>query len=285
LANTIGTQVWREKYAKATLENALRNNLVAEAICKVDRSDAKVIKSPYMTAPTVTVQALAGTYSPADFTTTNDTLTVGYEFIVSEHIMDFQSTLADFDLFAGRMDDMMANVAITIDQYVVNKLTDDATGAYTTPAGGFTTAANINQIFGDLIAKVAGYSEAYFGNMFVVVENTDLPGLLVAGATNGFNQADSVLKNGQVGRWMGVDIYVVRTGTFTNTDIGDHTDQNSGHRVFGVKGVATYAAPRGIQYEEKGVTGKTGKEIVVYGYCGFKLWTPKTALVVDITLA
>lgn len=284
MANTIGTQVWREKYAKASLENALRNNLVAEAICKVDRSDVKVIKSPYMTAPTVTVQALAGTYTPADFTTTNDTLTVAYEFLVSEHIMDFQSTMADFDLFAGRMDDMMANVAISIDQYVINKLTDDGTGAYTTPAGGFTTAANINQIFGDLVSKVAGYSDAY-NNLFLVIENTDLPGLMVAGATNGFAVADQVIRNGKVGSWMGVDIYVVRSGTFTNTDIGDHTDQNSGHRVFGVKGVATYAAPRGIQYEEKGVTGKTGKEIVVYGYVGFKLWTPKAGLIVDITIA
>lgn len=284
MANTIGSQVWREKYAKATLENALRNNLVAEAICKVDRSDVKVIKSPYMTAPTVTVQALTGTYSPADFVTTNDTLTVTDEFIVSEHIMDFQSALSDFDLFAARMDDMMANVAIQIDRFVVNNLCEDGTGSYTTPAGGFTTAANINQIFGDLVAKVAGYSDAY-NNLFVVIENTDLPGLMVAGATNGFMQADSVIKNGKVGSWMGVDIYVVRSGTFASETLGTTTYTNSGHRVFGVKGVATYAAPRGVQYEEKAVSGKTGKEIAVYGYCGFKLWTPKAGLIVDITLA
>ena len=284
MANTIGTQVWREKYAKATLENALRNNTVAEAICKVDRSDAKVIKSPYMTAPTVTVQALTGTYTPATFTTTNDTLTVTDEFIVSEHIMDFESTLADFDLFAGRMDDMMANVAIQIDRFVLNNLCEDGTGTYTTPAGGFTTAANINQIFGDLVAKVAGYSDAY-NNLFLVIENTDLPGLMVAGATNGFTVADQTIKNGKVGSWMGVDIYVVRSSTFASETLGTTTYTNSGHRVFGVKGVATYAAPRGIQYEEKQVTGKTGKEIVVYGYIGFKLWTPKAALIVDITLA
>lgn len=284
MANTIGTQVWREKYAKATLTNALRNNTVAEAICKVDRSDVKVIKSPYMTAPTVTVQALAGTYSPADFVTTNDTLTVTDEFIVSEHIMDFQSVMSDFDLFAARMDDMMANVAIQIDRFVLNNLCEDGTGTYTTAAGGFTTAANINTIFGDLVAKVAGYSDAY-NNLFLVIENTDLPGLMVAGATNGFAVADQVIRNGKVGSWMGVDIYVVRTGTFASETLGTTTYTNSGHRVFGVKGVATYAAPRGIQYEEKSVTGKTGKEIVVYGYIGFKLWTPKAGLIVDITLA
>ena len=55
--------------------------------------------------------------------------------------------------------------------------------------------------------------------------------------------------------------------------------------MFGVKNVATYAAPRGIQFEEKSVTGKTGKEIVAFGYIGAKVWTPKASLIVDITLA
>lgn len=285
MANTIASQVYREKFAKKTIETALRNNVVAEAICKVDRSDAKVIKSPYLTAMTGAFQALTGTYSLGDFTTTNDTLTVAYEFITGAHLFDFQTALTEFDTMAAAYEDMAAQVAINIDQYVVNKLCADGTGTYTTPAGGFATAANVNEIFANLVSKVAGYDEAYYGNMFVVLENTDMPGVIAAGATNGFNTADQVLSNGKVGSWMGVDIYVVRSGTFTNTDIGDMTDQNSGHRVFGVKGVATYAAPRGIQYEEKGVSGKTGKEIVVYGYVGFKLWAPKTALVVDITLA
>lgn len=285
MANTIATQVNREKYAKKTIEHALRTKLVAEAICKVDRSDVKIIKSPYLTAMTGTFQALTGTYSTGDFTTTNDTLTVAYEFITGAHLFDFQASLTEFDTMASAFEDMAAQVAINIDQYVVNKLTMDGTGAYTTPVGGFATAANVNEIFGNLVSKVAGYDEAYYGNMFVVLENTDMPGVIQAGATNGFNNADNVLTNGQVGRWMGVDIFVVRTGTFTNTDIGDMTDQNSGHRVFGVKGVATYAAPRGIQYEEKPVAGKTGKELLVYGYVGFKLWTSKAGLIVDITLA
>jgi len=285
MANTIASQVYREKFAKKTIETALRNNVVAEAICRVDRSDAKVIKSPYLTAMTGAFQALTGTYSLGDFTTTNDTLTVAYEFITGAHLFDFQTALTEFDTMAAAYEDMAAQVAINIDQYVVNKLCADGTGTYTTPTGGFATAANVNEIFANLVSKVAGYDEAYYGNMFVVLENTDMPGVIAAGATNGFNTADQVLSNGKVGSWMGVDIYVVRSGTFTNTDIGDMTDQNSGHRVFGVKGVATYAAPRGIQYEEKGVSGKTGKEIVVYGYVGFKLWAPKTALVVDITLS
>lgn len=286
MANAIfATDAQREKFAKAKLEVALRTNVVAEKICKVDRGNAKLIKSPYLSAMSATFQAAAGTYTLDNITVNNDTLTVAYEVIGAGHLFDFETALNEFDMMSSVYEEMAAQVAIKIDQYVINKLTEDGTGAYTTPAGGFTTAANINQIFGDLISKVSGYSEAQWGNMYVVVENTDLPGLIVAGATNGFNRADEVLTNGKIGQWMGVDIYVVRTGTFTNTDIGDFTAANSGHRLFGVKGVSTYASPRDITYDEKKVTLKTGMELVVYGYIGFKAWTPKLALTVDITLA
>lgn len=268
----------------ATLEVALRNALVAEKICMVDRSDAKTIQSPYQTAPTTVIQALAGTYTPATFTITDDTLTVADEFIVSEHIYDFEETLTRFDLFSSRWDDMVYSVATAIDKFVLNNLCEDATGTYTTPAGGFTTVANINVIMANLVSKVAGYADAYKG-MYLVIENTDLVGFVQAQVSNGFSFADAALNNGWFANYMGVDIHVVRSGLFVDATLGTKTVTNSGHRVFGVKNVATYAAPRGIQMEEKGVTAKTGKEVVVYGYIGFKLWTPKAALTVDITLA
>jgi hypothetical protein len=279
--NTIGTQVWREKYLKSTLEIALRKGLVAEKICAVDRTDAKVIKSPYQTAPTTVVQALTGTYVPAAFTITNDTLTVTDEFIVSEHIFDFQEVLSDFNLYAARVDDMTYSVMTQIDTFVLNNLCEDGTGTYTTPAGGFTSASNINIIMSNLLSKVAGYADVYKG-LYLVIENTDVPGFVQAQATNGFSFADAALKNGFMANYMGVDIYVVRTGTFADATLGTTTYTNSGHRVFGVKGIATYAAPRGIQVEEKSVSGKTGKEIAIYGYIGFKQWTPKAELTVDI---
>ena len=284
MANTISTRTFRDKYRTSSLAKLLRKSLVTEAICDVDRSDAKTIDSPYGSQPTTVVQALAGTYTPADYTTTNDTLTVADEFIVAEHIMNFESVLSKFDLFASRMDEMNNSVRTQVDSFVLNSLTEDGTGTYTTASGGFTTAANINVIMGDLLGKVAGYADTFKG-LFLVIENTDVSGFTQAQATNGFSFADSALKNGFMDEYMGVDIYVVRTGTFVSATVGTRTWSNDGHRVFGVKDVATYAAPRDIQVEEKGVSGKTGKELVTYGYIGFKLWTPKTALIVDITLA
>lgn len=284
----MATEAWRLKYRKATLETALRNGLVAEAICEVDRTDTKYIRSPYQTAPATVVQPLAGTYAAADYTITNDTLTVTEEFVVAEHVYDFEDTLNNFDIFAARTDDMSYSVMAAIDKYVLNVVLEAGTGTYTTPTGGFTTAANINVIMSNLVSKVAGYADAYKG-LFLVIENTDVPGFIQAQATNGFSFADAALKNGLMNSYMGVDIYVVRTGTFEDdaatTDSGSQTWTNSGHRLFGVKNIATYCAPRGVRIEEKMVTGKTGKEVVVYGYIGAKVWVPKAALIIDITLS
>lgn len=283
MANTISTKSYRDKYRQSTLEQALRNMLVAEKICQVDRSDLKTLQNPYGSQASATVQAIAGTYSVADFTLTDDTLTVNNEVIVAEHIYDFESSLSQFDLFASRFDEQTYAVALKIDRFVLNNLCEDGTGAYTTPAGGFT-AANVNTILSNLGGKLAGYADVYKG-LFLVIENTDVPGFIEAQMTSGFSFADSALNNGFLTSQAGFDIYVVRTNTFASETLGTTTYTNSGHRVAGVKGVATYAAPRGLKFEEKQVSGKTGMETVTFGYIGFKLWAPKTDLVIDITLA
>lgn len=282
--NTTSTKTYRDKYRLSNLDKLLRQALIAEKVCLVDRSSVKTIQNPYGSQPTTTVQAIAGTYSVSAWTTTDNTLSVDDEFICPEHVFDFEQTLTKFDLFANRTDEQAFSVAAKIDNFILNNLLEDGTTSYTTPVGGFTTAANVNVIISNLIAKVAGYHDVYRG-LFLVIENTDLPGVIQASATNGFSFADAALNNGYVDSYMGVDIYVVRSGLFADATVGTKTYTNASHRVFGVKGCATYAAPQGVKVEEKMVSGKTGKEVVTYGYIGFKLWATKSDLIVDITLA
>lgn len=281
--NTQSTYGNRDKYFQSQYEIVLRNALVCEKIMDVNNSDLKRIQNPYGSQPTATIQAVAGTYSVTAWTITDDALTVTDEVIYAEHIFAHEEFFAVFDIAQSRLDNMMYAVAFGIDKFVLNNLCEDGTGTYTTPAGGFGSAANINEIMGNLISKIPGYQDVTSGT-FLVVENTDLVGFAIAGATNGFSMADSVLKNGLMNQWMGVDIYVVRSGTFVDATLGSTTVTNAGHRVFGVKNVGTYASPRGMQYEEKPVTGKTGRETVVYGLVGWKLWSQKASLIIDITL-
>lgn len=287
MANTIGTstlsEVWRIKYVKSTLELALRNAMIAEKICTVDRTDAKYISNPYLTALTATDAAIAGTYSVSTATTVDDTCTVTEQITSAVHLYEFEQTLSRVDLFTSFIDDMTAAIGNAADKYVLNKILDGATGTYDTPTGGFTTPANIPKIIADLTGKVAGYADTYKG-LFIVVESTDITGFIQAGMSSGFSFADAALNNGFGGRFGGVDVYVARTGTFVTDTVGTLTATNDGHRLFGVKGVATYAAPRGIQYDEKKVTQKTGRELSCWANIGAKVWTPKAALLVDITI-
>lgn len=288
MANTLSTKTLRDKYRSAQIQQALRNAVVAEKVCIVDRTELKTISSPYITAVTTVVQAVAGTYAPAAITTTDDTLTVADEFIVATHIFDFEQVTANFDLFYAANQAMTNSIVTAIDKWVVNNLCEDGTGSYTTPAGGFTTPANVGVILSNIISKTSGYADAMNG-LYVIVESTDLTGIIQSQASNGYSYADAALNNGFLTNMLGVEIYVVRGGTFvdaaTTTVSGTKTWTNSGHRVGGVKKVSTYAFPRGLHFEEKGVTGKTGMEVAGIGYVGFKQWTPTAELTIDITLA
>ena len=86
MANTVATTAWRAKWFQANLQETLKNALVAEKICAVDRTDSMYIWNPYGPTATTVVQALTGTYTPATYTSVNDTLTITEEFVVSEHM-------------------------------------------------------------------------------------------------------------------------------------------------------------------------------------------------------
>lgn len=274
----------RNKYFQSQYEIVLRNVLVAEKVCTVDNSDLKRLENPYGSQPTATIQAVAGTYSVTAWTITDDALTVTDEVIYAEQVFAHEQFFAVFDIMQSRIDNMMYAIGYGIDKYVINNLTSNATGAYTTPAGGFTTASNVTTILANLQSKVMGYQNVSSGT-FLIIENTDVVGFAIAGVGSGFSWADSYLKNGFMSSWMGTDIYVIRSGTFVTASLGSTSVTNAGHRVFGVKNVSTYASPRGMQYDEKKVTGKTGSEVVCFGLVGFKLWTQKASLIVNITLA
>ncbi len=56
-------------------------------------------------------------------------------------------------------------------------------------------------------------------------------------------------------------------------------------RIFPDHSEFVHSRLSGLDYEEKSVTGKTGKEIAVNGLVAAKIWAPHLPLFVDITLA
>ncbi len=288
MANTLGTKAKRDKYRAAQVQQALKAAVVLEKVCIVDNSDVRTISSPYITAVSTTVQALTGTYTPAAITLTDDTLTVTDEFIAATHIFDFESATAQFDLFYTAHVAIANSIATAVNKWGVNELCANATGSVAAIVGGLTTAGNVAKYFSKITAACTGYDESSAG-FYIVVQNSDLEGIQQYQGAAGFSYADAVLNNGYLTSLFGIDIYVVRDSTFvdatTTTASGSKTWTNSGHRVGGVKDVATYASPRGVHFEEKGRTGYTGMEVVGIAYGGFKQWTPTASLTLDIDVS
>ncbi len=287
-SNTISSRTYRDKYMSTRLQEILKTAVVAEKICKVDRTEALTIQNPYGSTPTASVTGLTGTYSVSNITTTNDALTVAEQVAYGEHIYDFEKLLTQFDLFASRTDAIMYAMAKAADIWVLNVMLEAGTGTYSTPSGGFTTASNIPTILANLGSKFLGYAQAYQG-LFLVVEAGDTVGFTIAQMTNGFSYADAAWNNGFMTSAGGFEIYVVPDSTFTtvstaDTTSGTQTWSNSGHRLAGAKGLVTYAAPRGLIMGEKEVSGQTGKEIYGVGYIGAKVWTAIAGLIIDITV-
>lgn len=290
MANTIGTSTRSDVlgigYVKSTLDLGLRSMTVSDKIFPADRSGVRYKANPYLSAATATVAAQAGTYSVSTATTTDEACTVTDQVTYAVHDFEFEETQSRVNLGQSYYLDMAAAVAVKVDQFVLNKILDGATvTTYSAPTGGFTAQANINTIFANINAKLDGYSDTWRGK-FVVLENTDMVGLYQAGATNGFNFADSVLRNGEVGNWMGVKIFVVRSGVFTTATIGTLTATNLNHRLAGVMNVPGYnLQPGGVQYQELKVTGKTGMELACWVNVGAQVWTQKAALLIDIDVS
>jgi len=283
MPNTLSTRSQREKYLQSQYDVALRRRLVSRNIFSFDESNTKTIENPYGSTATATIQAIAGTYTVSTWTTTDDTLTVTDEVVVSEHIYRHDEVFSRFDIGANRLDAMVFAVVDAIDKYAINVITSEAGQVYTTPLGGFSQA-NIGDIMANLISLVQGYEEVSNG-MFLVLESTDTVGFIQMGINSGFNFADAVLNNGFFAQLMGVELYVTRPGLFVTATLGTKAVANANHRLFGIKGVATVAQPGGITYDEKPVSGKTGREIEVSALVGAHAWATKSSLLVDITLA
>lgn len=277
---------YRKKWLSNQFQTLLQSATVADDIMAVDTSNVKYIENPFADAGVVTQQAPVGTYSVDTFAVTADTLTVTEEFVWSEHVFTFEQVLAAVDVKSSRLKEGLAKMATAVDKYALNALANGGTGAYTTPAGGFS-ATNAITIVSALSGKFAGFSEDYNGK-YLVIEQSDLPGLIAAGMTNGFNFADTFLRNGYVGTlaWGGFAVYVKTDGTFVTATLGTLSATNSGKRLAGIKKMATLARPSDrMVWEEKQISGSFGWEYAMGVYAGVKVWAQKAALTVLITLA
>lgn len=282
MANSIDNETKREKYAKGRLDYNLRRRAIAAEIFMVDNSANLYVDNPFVTTTGANAEAMAGTLTLGDLTITNDRFEVTEWVHETVHIFDFENRFNDFDLFSAAIDEMTSNVALMADKIALNKVADNAGANIATLSGGMAQA-NIDDLFGKIAGEFAGYQGVENG-VYLAVENTEVPGLVQKQILTGFSFADATANNGLGGEYMGVEIYVTRTGTFVNGTVGTGTYTNANVRLCGVKKTASFAMIREGGYREVDVSLKTGKEVSVFGYVDAHVWTTKAPLTATVTL-
>jgi hypothetical protein len=286
----------RKKYALSKIDTVLAKEIISPQIFKVDTGNSKTIESPYFSATTTTGQNIAGTYTPANATTNDDTLTVNKEFINAQHVFDSEQRLSNFDTAKDLMDEMTRSFTEEVDKWALNRALADvqaataSTASFATAAGGITKTNAMN-VIGTILGNLSGYKNSIGQNPYLVIENTELGAFIEAQAAQGFAYADKVMYTGLVRNMAGVDLLVARTGTFVSATVSGDVFTNAGKRLFGVYNKITLAVPSGSRdgkmmadYEELKVSGKTGMELRMVGYGGVKVWTPAKNLSGALTI-
>lgn len=267
----LSTYTWTHAKKASIMQEYLESMTVARAISDFVVGK-KYIHNPFPTPGAVTVNSpMTGLYTPVTLTTTDDSLEVNREAIYNTHLFDFETTFADYNLANEVLKLASAKLAEDMDRELLAIL---AAGAGTTinVSGGFTKVNAFDSI-ASAVGVLSGYTQSMNG-LYIVIDNTQVPAFISAGATAGFTFADAVLNNGLMGNIMGFDIYTVRAGQLpANTAIA------------GIKKASTTGTGGAIKIEEKQVSGKTGTEFAAINYSRSALWNNNQPLVVKFDFA
>lgn len=222
MSNTFNTGVYPQEW-ETKLQERLDAPTNWKEVCKVIHSDVQVFNMPYMsTEPVIQTGTRGSAYGFSDFALTNDTLSITTYKPVPVFIdradlaqckLVSQMEIADRQ---GRIINEHVEAAVLANYAAWTTFDNTAIGG---DAGNITVSAtNIDDIIRAVkreIGEANGQSLADQNGVFIIWRYADLEILEQFAQANGFNLADTALKNGiQSGyHFMNVDHYVSNSHT------------------------------------------------------------------------
>ena len=277
MANTIAPEAFTET-RNGYFQEKITTATVASDICNVHRNKyQEYIRTPYRSD--VVVSTNTGRISEADvsdFTVTDDFVKLEDAIYVAEHINPSNEAYTAADLTKESMNEMNRGLLEAIDK----KVFTDAlatTGIATTTATAITDAATAKTATEEIVGALAGYG-GKLSDRFIVMDNDTFVHFLDAGATPATSFGDRVLETGDLYVYMGLYIYVVRSGQIA-----------AGEILAGVKGaIDLYIDEVGIRTEELQATASAANKVnlekvrVALVYVAVKIWEQKKKAVVKL---
>lgn len=283
--NSVASQEWETK-----LQERLDKPLTWKEVCKVVYTDTFVVNSPYMSTEFSAQTGTRGcSYGFSEFTLTNDQLIIDTFKIVPVFIdrADLAQTKLVSQMEVADRQGSLLNEAIeaaVLGGYAGwtdlgitgGVITSGSTSAIT------VSTTNIDDIIRGLkrvIGEANGQAIADRNGLFIVWRYSDLEKLEAFAQSNGFNLADTALKNGIKSgyHFFGVDHYVSNSHTSTHLMGGVKKIMQLGilSSTYGkivvnqdpASGVTTYGPVSGVGVVSRvdyGINTPTGLKALVY---------------------
>ena len=269
------------------LQERLNYPLTWKEVCKVIYSDTYGYNSPYLSTSFAAQTGTRGcSYSFSEFTITNDQLLINQQKICPIFIdrADLaQCKLANQMELADRQGSLLNEAIETAMLAAHAGWTDFGNAAIGGAAGNITiTATNIDNVIRAVKREIAennAQSLADRNGVFIVWRAADLEKLEEFAQANGFNLADTALKNGIKSgyHFMGVDHYISNSHEANHLFAGVKKIMTIGilNATYGkitilqspASGVTTYGPVSGIGIEARvdyGVNTPTGLKTAVF---------------------
>lgn len=185
------------------LQERLSAPTVWKEVCKVKYTDSGILRNPYLTDTTVSTGTRGTGYTSVAIATTDDTVSITDYSYSAEHIDDAdlaQKSFSDFMEVADNMGTMLNEAMETAMLAEHAQWTNFDNASIGGAAGNITVAiSNIKQIVASMktAIRAAGGGDMLARNGgFIVWREADYEKVELLASSEGFNTADTVIKDG-----------------------------------------------------------------------------------------
>ena len=208
---------------EAAMQIPLRKSLVALEVCNTELADhltyGDTIHKGYITEISAVVYTPGTALTPDALTAVDDTITVSTRIAAPFYVDDTDRLQAKPDYAAAWAEDAAYQIRDSIDTEALGEMTagtdfgesSATTGTYITGSAIQTITASSGimiKVFADARAALRDMNCEENGDWIAILEPATFTHLELTTVDKGFNMADSALKNGFAGNFMGFKIYV-----------------------------------------------------------------------------
>lgn len=265
-----------------------------------------VINKQYMTSTTAAAYTAGADVALDQLTWASDQLTIDRKYYVATYVDDIEALQANIDTQRSFLEDATYQLKNIIDSEILWNVSAGTTAAAAQLNYGNTAVgasyhlnscsagtAEMVPIFANATKTLLGQNCENFGDWCAVI-TPRLASKLAQKATGlGFNFADSALRNGYIGDFMGFQIFVsnnvLATAATGSGPSGYHTSFTGLADVcdcyFGRKGMIDVILQQAPKVEIKDNANRIGKNIIVWSLWGDTVYTRNKSRFLDAIIS